>query len=380
MQFEKHSLFTLNMPYALGTVEVDGEHCVIAAPEDRGPLLLIRPPYRSAEPILPGPGGCMALIPDPERDGEIYSVMGCFLGYKFQGGAVYRIVRTAGAAGGAKASGGGAGAEWSAARLFDLPFGHRIELVSRGGTRYLVAAALAADKRDPADWSLAGSVVAAPVPADRGGAWRPVPILEGIHKNHGLLQTRYRGRRSLLVAGSEGLFVIDVESAGGDWSARRVFDYEVSEMALCDLDGDGADELVTIEPFHGNRLRVYRDRTRSGAGSGAASSVHDGWESAWEAPLDFGHCLATGRIAGRPGILVSNRAGSRDLMLYRFPGSVAGGPADGGSPRFPEPERIVVDAGAGSANMVAFSSGRDELIFATNQAAGELVVYTIKGA
>ena len=349
MKIEKRSLCTMNMPYAIGGLSLGTEQCVVGATEDHGPIMLVRPPYREATELVPGPGGCMSLLADRERPGELYAIMGCFLGYKFQSGGVYRIRRSEGAA----ESG------WAASRVIDLPFAHRIELVKRGSQRYLIAASLASDKRDPADWSKTGTLYAAKLPGSEGEAWAITPILEGIHKNHGLLVTRFQGSRSILVSGSEGLFVIDLERQGETWTPAHAMSQEISEIAVFDLDGDGQDELVTIEPFHGNLIRIYK--TKAGA-----------WSKVWESGLEYGHCLLAGTVLGQPAVLVSNRSGGRSLLLFQF------APGSSGSGRgFPEPTQTVLDPAAGAANMLIVNSRGTDLVFSTNQAAGEIVVYSL---
>lgn len=342
MQFKKHSISRLNMPYPLGTVVRNGERCVVAATEDHGPIRIAQPPYREAIEMVPGPGGCMALVEDEERPGTLYAIMGCFTGYKFQSGGIYQI---------------GPEQANEAEKLIDLPFAHRIDFVDRGGTRFLIAATLAADKSEPSDWSSPGSLYASRVPRQTGEGWNLVPVLKGIHRNHGLLVARFMGLRSVLVSGTEGLFAADLDASSGDWGFRQVMSQEISEIAVSDVDGDGMDELITIEPFHGNYVRVYKPASRQ-------------WRMAWEAELDFGHCLLAGKINGAQSILVSNRAGSRDLLLFQFDGHSARGAAG-----IAEPRRYVVDPGAGAANMLVMSHNGVDHIFATNQAAGEIVSY-----
>ena len=342
MQYKKHTISRLTMPYPLGTLVRNGERCVVAATEDHGPIMIARPPYGEAAEMVPGPGGCMALVADEEQPGTLYAIMGCFIGYKFQSGGIYRIGPEPGNA---------------AEKLIGLPFAHRIDLVDRGGTRYMIAATLAADKSEPSDWSRPGTLYASRVPRQTGEVWNLVPVLEGIHRNHGLLVSPFMGRRSVLVSGTEGLFAADLEASGDDWGFRQVIGREISEIAVSDVDGDGKDELITIEPFHGNSVSVYKPASGQ-------------WQKVWEAELDFGHCLLAGKINGAPSILVSNRAGSRDLLLFQFDGHSARGDAD-----FAEPQRFVVDPGAGSANMLVMSHDGADCIFAANQVAGEIVSY-----
>ncbi len=342
MEFKKHTLAKLNMPYPLGVVVRGGTRCVVAATEDHGPILFAQPPFSDAVEMVSGPGGCMALVADSERPDTLFAIMGCFVGYKFQTGGVYRISLDPGG---------------DAEKIIDLPFAHRIDFVTRGGTRFLIAATLAAGKRDAADWSRPGTLYASPVPRAPGEGWKLTPVLEGIHRNHGLLTARLVGRRSVLVSGTEGLFAADLDSGGADWAFRQVLSQEVSEMAVADIDGDGAEELITIEPFHGNSLRVYK-------------LFAGRWQLGWQTGLDYGHCLLAGMLNGVRSILVSNRAGSRDLLLYEFTTPPA---SDKG---IAEPRRLVVDHDAGAANMIVLSHKGTDRIFSTNQAAGEIVSYT----
>ncbi len=347
-RFEKQVIARLNMPYPLGLLPVDEQQCLVVATEDHGPILLSRPPYVEAQEIVSGPGGCMTLT--SPGGGELYAIMGCFVGYQFQAGAIYRIAR------GSPADSAGATA-WQCRKIVDLPFAHRMEIIYRGDEQWLVAASIAAGKKDAADWSRAGAVYAAAVPSGPGGAWKPRPILEGIHRNHGWLVTRLGGRRTLLISGQEGLFAAGLDAGGRDWAFEKIVEQEISEVAVCDLDGDGADELVTIEPFHGTRLRVYR---RTGGA----------WTPAWESEIAFGHCLLAGMVSGTPSVLVSNRAGSRDLLLFRWDKSARGSV-------FPEPQRIAVDAGVGAANMLVVPHDGGDIIVSTNQVAGEIARYVV---
>lgn len=355
MTFEKTVLHSMNMPYAIGTLGSGPGRSVVCATEDHGPAVRIAPPFVEAQPFLPGPGGCMSLVPDPERSGELYAVMGCFLGYKFQGGGVYwtRAAREG---------------ESAAVRVLDLPFAHRLGIVRRGAARYLLAANLAADKKDAADWSRPGGVHAAVLDGKADTPLQLQPVLAGIHRNHGFLLAELEGAPTLLIGAAEGLIGIDVAPANKGWTSRQVLAQETSEMAVFDVDGDGADELITIEPFHGNTLRAYRKSGKS-------------WTPFWDTELEFGHCVLAGMFDGRRSIIVSNRAGGKDLLLFQF----------GDEPA--RPKRIVVDAGAGAANMLVLGhggrggpGGRDggtglggndshDRLFAANQAAGEIVMY-----
>jgi hypothetical protein len=178
-------------------------------------------------------------------------------------------------------------------------------------------------------------------------------VLTGLHKNHGFLLADFEGRRSLLIGAAEGLFAVDIEAPGREWPSRQVLPQEVSEMAVFDLNGDGAEELVTIEPFHGSALRAYRKTAK-------------GWSVFWEEELSFGHCVLAGLFNGRPCVVVSNRTGSRSLLLYQFEDDLA------------HPRRIVVDESPAAANMLILPQAGGDLLFSANQAAGEIAVYSVR--
>jgi hypothetical protein len=328
----------MNGPYAIASLLIDGAPRVVCATEDHGPALIIAPPWREARTLVPGPGGCMSLLPDRKNPGRLFAIMGCFPGYKFQSAGIFRLD-------------GGSSGSWTASRILDLPFAHRIEIVDSPNARWIVAANLAADKSDPSDWSKPGAVYAARLSEDGDPKTGLEPVLKGVHKNHGLLLTRLHGHTTLLIGGTEGLFSIDVEAPGPKWPTRQLITVETSEMAVVDLDGDGTEELATIEPFHGNVLRVYKHG-------------RSGWNVHGEAELSYGHCVLGCSLGGTHGILVGNRAGDKSLLFFRFGENL-------------KPERIVVDPAAGAANMIVLDHGGKQRIFSTNQAAGEIAMYTV---
>jgi hypothetical protein len=332
--FDKTVIHEMRMPYAVAVLGAGPGASVACGTEDHGPVIRIDPPYREAGPLASGPGGCMGMVPDPEKPSDLYAIMGCFPGYRFQGGGVYRIR---------------AGAEPE--RVLDVPFAHRIGFAERGGRRSLLVASLAADKKDAADWSQPGAVYAAELAKDPAPL-RLEPVLTGIHKNHGFLLARFEGRSSLLIGGQEGLLAIDLEAPGPPWPVRQVLPGETSEMALLDVDGDGEAELITIEPFHGNALRAYR-------------RAPSGWTPFWEGELQFGHGLWAGTFLGMRSVLVSSRAGPKDLVLFQF---------DAAAPA--RPRRIVLEPGAGAANMAVVSHAGKDHVLSANQAAGQIVLYT----
>ncbi len=144
-----------------------------------------------------------------------------------------------------------------------------------------------------------------------------------------------------------------LDAAHDNWPAELILDQEVSEVVVADLDGDGVDELVTIEPFHGNRLFVYRET----AGS---------WTRIFEHLLQYGHGVCAGVVAGKKVLVVGNRSGNRDLEILV--------PSTGDSLTL---NRHVVAEGVGAANVALLDYAGESWIIATNQADSEVAVYRI---
>ena len=162
--------------------------------------------------------------------------------------------------------------------------------------------------------------------------------------------------------------VNDGPSAGHGLALECIIDEEISEMVVSDLDGDGVDEIVTIEPFHGHRLRVYK----RGTTANGAESDH-GWKSVWQCEdLSFAHGLNVVPVGGRNRIVVGNRRAGCELLAFDFQRSTG------------EFRRTVIDEGVGPTQIEPWfgtTTGRNDTgqvaIISCNQAAGEVAMYDL---
>jgi hypothetical protein len=243
---------------------------------------------------------------------------------------------------------------WRGERVLDMPFVHRIATVDIAGTGILVGATVCGGKDFQDDWSRPGKVYVTRIPDDLEGEWTATPVMEGIHKNHGMNVGTYRGHRTIFISGTEGVFALRVPDAPDDpWTNEQIIDHEISEVFPYDLDGDGIDELAVIEPFHGDTVAVYK---QSGAG----------WNRVFDAELGFGHGLWAGSLAGEAAVIVGNRDKTKNLCCYRVASE---------SPF--AMEEIVIDAGAATTNMTVVDLPGGQAVIASNPEYSEYALYEV---
>lgn len=256
-------------PYVVKVIDFPAGPAVICAGEGYGPVVAIDPVRWDVRTIAVGPGGCLDVTPVPGHN-AIYMIGGSFVGYDFHRSGVYRLDLP---------DPDNPDISDLPVRLFNLPFAHRLQSFRNADGVHLVAASIAQSKRDRDDWSRPGTVYVAdlgdglttpergaepPTPAARTGIPGNVPIplrpiLVELHKNHGLTTVHADDEEWLYISGTEGTFRAQFPATNESlWEFQRMFDHEISELFFIDLDNDGVDELVTIEPFHGDRLAVYR--------------------------------------------------------------------------------------------------------------------------
>jgi hypothetical protein len=330
--------------YAVGRIELSGRVHVVAATEGRGATLLFRPPGWRPSVLSSGPGGVMCLESCPLPGPGIVMI-----------DRFYPIMAAEGARISLAAGGADPEAAWAVRPLAEIPFAHRLKVVRISGRWTVVAATVSGPgKSSPEDWSRPGAVYAGALPRDPTEALALHPVLEGLSQNHGLAEAVHDGHPCLLVACRNGVYGLSLpERSDAGWEVQKLLDHPASEAQLFDLDGDGTQELVTIEPFHGNRLFVYR---RSPAG----------WDRTYEAELSFGHVLWCGTILGRPAILSASRSGGAELTLHL--------PENG---RLSEFTSIQVDRGVGPTQVEVVHAAGSDLIFSANHGASQVVLYTL---
>lgn len=332
-------LARLESPYAVCWGEGSDRAAYAASESRQGPLLRLDPDGGEVEVIASGPGGCMGIVSlSPLGLEGVAAIEEFFPVFQSEdsGVSVYLPPRREGGA-------------WTRRRVLDIPFLHRLVPFQGSGAPVFLAGQLCRAKQSRDDWSSPGAVYLVEPFAD--GLWRAgvKPLLDGIHRNHGM-QVGPEG--DAWVSGDEGVFRLFRESSGGKWVVEQVMTEPTSDIRLFDLDGDGRRELLAIHPFHGDRACLYR---RVGPRK---------WEKTWETGGEFGHVAWAGRLGGEPALVLGWRGGDRALEIHR--------PEGGGLGSF---RSRVIESDSGPLNIAVRRSGSRDLVLAALGVPGEIVLY-----
>jgi hypothetical protein len=345
MKIEKKIVAAFGAPYSICSGSLMNERVVIAGSETiGGAFTLYSGPGNDPAQIVEGMGGVMAiLILDPTPVPALLTAEGLHTNFisRDAGISVYRAEK-------------GLHGPWRRHRIVDLPFIHRVALVTAHGKKNVLAATLCGKKDAVDDWSSPGAVYAVQI---EGGTTESQPekkvIIDGITKNHGMHVLKRDGRETVYVSGEEGLFAIRVPQGTEGWDVEKMMDQPISEFSLYDLDDDGEREIVAIQPFHGDTLCIYK---RDGSG----------WVRVYETGIEAGHGIWAGSIGGRNGIVLGSRAGKRDFCLYTIEDC-----------RRWMVQKTVIDEGTGTTQLDVRRERNRDVIAATNNYLNEVAVYEV---
>lgn len=339
MRAEKKVLGELTLCYCVAPLEFRGKRHFLVASEKQHPCLLFDEQGVCVDQVWDGPGGTMTMVQLPGADGAFLATHRF---YSPNDNKQASIVLCRWAEG-----------RWQVRTLLDLPGVHRFDLLERGGVRYLIACTIKSDYEYKDDWRFPGKVWAAVLPddlIDRPEDFRLEArvIAEGLTKNHGYSRHGCSG----IVTAEEGVFrFTPPETPAGEWTCEKLLDQPTSDALLLDFDGDGAEELLTLSPFHGDTLTVFK-------------RMPDGWQPVftYEKKIEFAHAICAAVFGGRLMAIVGHRKGDRDLLAIRY---------DGGY-------RVeLLDHDVGPANALSYELAGKTCILAANREINQIARYVL---
>lgn len=332
--YRKKILIELPFVYTVNEFTLGDQFFFAAGSERDHGAYLINPESNDLIKIADGPGGMMSILPISGYNDQLVSVMGLFPPF---------IGLEAGIFSHSKIDG-----NWETRKVISLPFAHRCEILTINCVNHLFIATVSKYKENPADWSKPGELHHAIIGNTESAEWATDLVFSDLTRNHGMTKSMIMNREAICISGAEGIFAIQ-QGSGNKWEISRLFDHEVSEFSFFDLDNDGEDELVTIEPFHGNSLNIYKKNKT-------------GWQIQYTSPLSFGHGLSTGKFQGQNVVVAGNRRDSGDLELHKVHA-------------LDKVEKCIVEHNVGATQTKVVRYNEVDYILSSNQTNNEVALY-----
>lgn len=337
MNLKKTDIEVMDHCYAVSVMNLNSAPHVLFATEGHGPCYMYSCKTGEKTVVWEQPGGTMGLVQIPGKD-EFLAVQKFFPTFQSEEACVVWGIYD--------------GEKWEIKKILDLPYLHRFDILTNENGSYFIGCTLCTSKKEKDDWSDPGKVYAAKLPDDLNQPMKLEILWENMTKNHGYWRGTDGDGDCGYVGCEEGIFrFTPPDRENGSWKIEKLLDAPCSDMAVYDLDGDGLEELVTIEPFHGEDMVI---RHLNG----------DTYEEVYRYPkkFEFGHVVWAGMFAGTPTVIGGYRKMDKRMYMIRY--------RDG------QYMEETLDSDTGPSNIAVWNAEDKDVIFAANRQIGVAAAYT----
>lgn len=344
MKYIKKTLAELDHCYAVNVMEGEGGPWVFFAAENRNPCIAFDcADHTRQKTVWEQPGGTMSMVEIPGKTGEFLAVQKFFRLFEWEEACLVWVKPNA--------QGG-----FDVKELFTLPYLHRFDLLQRDGRIWLVACTLAAHKQTRDDWSQPGSVYAALLPGDWDGRIELKEIKGDCFQNHGYARLKGKEYDMGLFTCEQGVFRLTPPPAGSEeWGIEQIMSQATSDADVIDVDGDGEDEIATIERFHGCYFRIYKKI------DGVYTQVYQHPEV-----TEFYHVVKAGTLVGKPCFVGGCRRGKKQLFVVHW------------NEETHEFVTETVEEDVGPSNACIYNGPQGDVIYSANREAAHAAVYFVE--
>jgi hypothetical protein len=339
LQFYKEDLMKMTDCYAVCPITAWGRTFYLFASDCRGSCCAVDAETHGVTTIWEEPGGTMSIIPIPGEKGEFLISQNFLPGFTARRARIMRVTPKP-------------DKTWQVSLWMELPYVHRFDILPGRGQYYFLGCILSSTDDEKADWNKPGYLVAAPLSDGFAPPQKTNIIAGGMTRNHGYWRKDYGAYSGAFTACAEGIFSVHPpQGSNEDWLVQKIFDQEASDIALCDIDNDGEEELAVIQPFHGNTFIVYKKQ---------GGAYHELYR--YPDPMEFIHVVWGGALGGRNVFLGGCRSLNKELfVLYWENGRIV---------------KQVLDRGCGPSNIAVHYRAGVACLLAANHSAGLASVYT----
>lgn len=347
MKVTKKVISDLNKCYAIAPLTYKGRRHILVAAEKHDPCYLFDLDGNREETVWTEPGGVMSMVQVPNSDGVFLST------HKFYSPNDSKEAKIIVAVPKSENN-------WEIRTLVELPFVHRFDIVTRNNVKYLIACCLKSGHEHKDDWSMPGKVFAAVLPDDlsrfdENNQLQMTVLKDNMLKNHGYYKINDNGVDVCIISCDDGVYkFIPPENANGEWKIEKLIDEAASDAVLVDMDEDGKKELITISPFHGEHIYIYKQT------DGKYEKIYT-YDTA-----EFAHAIYGGTLLGKPAVIIGHRKGERNLLLFTF------------DMQKKEYAVKIIDRDCGPANVYKYEYNGKEVLVSTNREINEVALYTFE--
>lgn len=339
MNIEKRKLDDIKRCYCASNIVMNDENHIMFASEDPnvGCVMFSGKDFEKKETIWTQAGGCMSIIPIPNREGEFLAVQEFYLKVS---PSLSKIVW-------GKYTNDG----FVIKDVLHMPYIHRFDIYHKNGVNYFIGATIATTKEYKDDWSVPGRIYVGELPEDLNEGIKVEVLGDGFYRNHGYWHDQdencgYFGSDQGVVKVSPPM------KRGGQWRMEFIMDGKIGEIACMDIDGDGVKEIMTIEEFHGSEIKIYKKI------NGEYTAVYQ-----YDNEIEFAHTLVGGTLRGVPTFLAGVRRKDAELFYVQY---VNG-----------EYVTKVIERGVGPANLTLVNEKDRDIIVAANHTKNEAAIYIV---
>ena len=171
------------------------------------------------------PGGCMSIIPIPNKEKEFLAVQEFYLKVS---PSLAKIVwgRYDDEKG------------WQIKDVLSLPYIHRFDIYEVDGANYFIGATIATSKKEKNDWSVPGRIYIGKLPDDPSQGIELKILKDGLYRNHGYWHGKENGKDVGYFGSDQGILkVTPPQKENGEWKTEFILEGQIGEIATADLDG-----------------------------------------------------------------------------------------------------------------------------------------------
>lgn len=344
MKVTKKKISDLTLCYCVAPLVYQEKQHFLVASEKEHECFLFDAEGNLVDTVWEQPGGTMTIVQIPGSDGAFLATHKFYSPNNSKEAKI--VLCTPGDDG------------WTVRTLAELPYVHRFDILARNGVNYLLACCLKSGYEYKDDWRFPGVTYACVLPDDLIGLPEDYelklrPLRTGMLKNHGYSRDIENGVNTGIVTCDDGVYRFTPPAVpDGEWEIEKLLTAPVSDALLLDFDGDGQKELLTLSPFHGDTLAVYK-------------KTGDSFEKVFEyaEKIPFAHAICRAEIDGETMAIIGHRKGDRDLLAVRY----------GRDGYYTE----LLDHDVGSANVLFAKIAEKNIIISANREINEVAYYTV---